>query len=108
MFLSRRTILATACALGGLLAASRADALPFNPGDLVVSVVGNTDGSRPTDNQASPIQLIELTTSGTIVGSMLLPQTASGANYAISGEYGSSSKGLLHRSADGHSLVIAG
>ncbi len=108
MFLSRRTILATACALGGLLAASRADALPFNPGDLVVSVVGNTDGSRPTDNQASPIQLIELTTTGTVVGSMLLPQTASGANYAISGEYGSSSEGLLHRSADGHSLVIAG
>ena len=105
---SRRTILATACALGALLAANRADALPFNAGDLVVSVVGNTDGSRPTDNQASPIQLLELTTTGAVVGSMLLPQSASGANYAISGEYGSSSEGLLHRSADGHSLVIAG
>ncbi len=108
MFFSRRTILATACALGALLAASHADALPFNAGDLVVSVVGNTDGSKPTDNQASPIQLVELTTTGTIDGSMLLPQSASGANYAISGEYGSSSEGLLHRSADGHSLVIAG
>lgn len=108
MFLSRRTLLATACALGALLAASRADALPFNAGDLVVSVIGNTDGSKPTDNQASPIQLIELTKTGQVVGSMLLPQTASGANYAISGEYGSSSEGLLHLSADGHSLVIAG
>ena len=108
MLLTRRTLLATACAGWTLLAAHRADALPFNPGDLVVSVVGNTNGTNPTDNQASPIQLVELTTAGKVVGSMLLPQTASGVNYAISGEYGSSSEGLLHRSANGQSLVIAG
>ena len=108
MLLTRRTLLATACAAGALLTAARAEALPFNAGDLVVSVVGNVNGSAPTDNQASPIQLLELTTTGTVVGSMLLPQTASGSNYAISGEYGSSSEGLLHRSANGQSLVIAG
>ena len=104
MQFDRRSLL-----LAGILAAaSPAHALPFNTGDLVVSVVGNTDGSNPTDNQASPIQLLELTTTGQTVGSMLLPQTASGTNFAISGEYGSSSEGLLHRSVDGHSLVIAG
>ena len=104
MIVARLLILAAA----GLLATAPAYALPFNTGDLVVSIVGNVDGSAPTDNQASPIQLVELTTAGQVVGSMFLPQTASGANYAISGEYGSSSEGLLHLSADGHSLVIAG
>ena len=108
MLVNRRTILATACAGCALLSASRADALPFNTGDLIVSVVGNVDGSAPTDNQAAPIQLLELTTTGKVVGSMLLPQTASGSNYAISGEYGSSSEGLLHLSGNGQSLVIAG
>ena len=108
MFSTRRMLLATVCAGCALLAAVRAEALPFNAGDLIVSVVGNVDGSAPGDNQASPIQLIELTTTGTVVGSMLLPQTASGSNYAISGEYGSSSEGLLHLSANGQSLVIAG
>jgi hypothetical protein len=108
VLLTRRILLATACAGCALLAAHRADALPFNAGDLVVSVVGNTNGSNPTDNQASPIQLVELTTTGKVVDSMLLPQTASGSNYAISGEYGSSSEGLLHLSTNGQSLVIAG
>ena len=108
MRFDRRALLAVTCAAGALLAAPPAEALPFNAGDLVVSVSGNVDGSNPGDNQASPIQLLELTTSGQVVGSMLLPQTASGSNYAISGEYGSSSEALLHRSADDHSLVIAG
>lgn len=108
MLLNRRTILATACAGCALLNATSANALPFNAGDLVVSVVGNTNGSMPTDNQASPIQLLELTPTGKVVGSTLLPQTASGSNFAISGEYGSSSEGLLHLAANGQSLVIAG
>jgi len=98
----------TAVAIPALLSPLTARALPFNPGDLVVSVVGAVDGSHPTLNQASAIQLVELTRTGSVVDSMLLPQTASGGNYAISGEYGSSSEGLLHRSADGHSLVMAG
>jgi hypothetical protein len=94
--------------------ASHATAAPvFTPGNLVVSLVGNVDGSGPyTDNQATPIKLQELTTSGVLGNSLLLPQTTSVVNgrteYAVSGEYGSSSEGLLHRSADGLSLVIAG
>ena len=107
MFSTRRSVLAATCA-GAALLATPAAALPFNSDDIVVSVVGNVDGSRPTDNQASPVQLVELTRTGQVVGTLTLPQVAIGANYAFSGEYGSSSEGLLHRSANGQSLVIAG
>lgn len=96
-----------------VLAAGPARALVFTPGDLVVSVVGNVNGSGPyTDNQAAPILLQQLTPGGAQAGSLLLPQTAATVNgvvqSAISGEYGSSSEGLLQRSGDGQSLVIAG
>jgi autotransporter passenger strand-loop-strand repeat protein len=85
----------------------------FTPGDLVVSVVGDGDGSGSYgDNQATPIVLEELTTSGQEVGQETLPQqttiVAGTTEYAISGEYGSSSEGSLELSADGKSLVIAG
>ncbi len=85
----------------------------FTAGDLVVSVSGDGDGSGTyTDNQASPITLEELTTSGVVAGTLVLPQTASTnagvTQSAISGEYGSSSEGSLELSADGQSLTIAG
>ena len=85
----------------------------FTQGDLVISISGDGDGSGAyTDNQGSPITLEELTPDGTIVGQMVLPQTTTVVNgtteYAISGEYGSSSEGTLELSADGQSLVIAG
>lgn len=105
-----------------VIAASPAHALYFTPGDLVVSLVGNVNGVGPTtyynaaqfaadgsyDNQATPILLDELTPTGQLAGSLTLPQTASGANFAISGEYGSSSEGYLHSAANGQSLVIGG
>jgi autotransporter passenger strand-loop-strand repeat protein len=85
----------------------------FTAGDLVISVVGDSDGSGTyTDNQATPITLDEVTTTGTIVGELTLPQTTTTVGgtteYAISGEYGSSSEGILQLSADGTSLVIGG
>jgi autotransporter passenger strand-loop-strand repeat protein len=85
----------------------------FTSGDLVISVYGDGDGSGTyTDNQAAPITLEELNTNGTIVGQLVLPETTTVRNgvteYAISGEYGSSSEGTLELSADGQSLVIAG
>ncbi len=85
----------------------------FTPGDLVISISGDGAGTGSYgDNQAAPITLEELTTSGTIVGILVLPQTTMVVNgvteYAISGEYGSSSEGTLELSADGQSLVIAG
>jgi hypothetical protein len=86
----------------------------FNAGDLVISVSGNGNNSGTYgDNQASPIVLDDVTTSGTIKSQLTLPQNnftnSNGVlNYAISGEYGSSSEGSLQLSADGQSLVIAG
>ncbi len=85
----------------------------FLPGNIVVSVEGN--GSKTgaySDNQAAPLTLYSYSVNGTssasLTGSLMLPQTASGANSAISGEYGSSSEGGLQRTTDGKSLVIMG
>jgi hypothetical protein len=95
-----------------------ADALTFTPGDLVISVEGNgaagpTSASGPfTDNQAAPLSLWEYsvtgTASATFSGLQVLPQTGSGSNSPISGEYGSSSEGTLHLSGDGQYLTIMG
>ena len=91
-------------------------ALSFLSGNLVVSVEGNgivgaASGSY-TDNQAAPLSLFQYshtgTTTASYVNALVLPQVASGANYAISGEYGSSSEGLLQLSGDGRYLTIMG
>ena len=90
-------------------------AFTFTPGNLVISVYGDGDpgdNTNYTDNQASPITLEELTTTGTVIGDLVLPQSSTTSNgvteNAISGEYGSSSEGALELSADGQSLTIAG
>lgn len=87
----------------------------FTAGDIVVSVVGDdNDSADYTDNQGAPVALEEIDpATGKIVGEMILPQTettlANGTVENIfSGEYGSSSEGILQLSADGKSLVIAG
>jgi hypothetical protein len=86
----------------------------FTQGDIVVSVVGNVDGNGPyADNAATPIMLEEINPiTGAIVGQMTLPETTTVVNgvteSAISGEYGSSSEGILQLAANGQSLVIAG
>jgi hypothetical protein len=86
-----------------------AHALYFTQGDLVISVYGDGDGSGTyTDNEAAPITLDEVTTTGGLVGSIVLPQTASMTNNPISGEYGSSSEGTLALSGNGQYLTIAG
>jgi autotransporter passenger strand-loop-strand repeat protein len=85
----------------------------FTAGDLVISVYG--DGNDSGDyalNQAAPITLDELTTTGTEVGQLVLPQVTTVVNgvteYGVSGEYGSASEGMLQLSGNGESLVIAG
>jgi autotransporter passenger strand-loop-strand repeat protein len=85
----------------------------YTPGDLVLSIYGDGAGTGSYgDNQASPITLQEITTTGSIVSQLVLPQTTRVVNgvteYAISGEYGSSSEGLLTLSLNGQSLTIAG
>ena len=85
----------------------------FTAGNLVISISGDGDGSGVYgDNQASPMTLEQITTTGTIVSQIVMPETTAVVNgvteYAISSEYGSSSEGTLELSADGKSLVIAG
>ena len=117
--------------LGGLAlllaGAATANALTFTPGDLVVSVEGNGDGSASggtattgntggsantyLDNQAAPLSLYEFATTGAVqspVGVLTLPQSQSGNNAPVSGEYGSSSEAQLQLSGDGRYLTIAG
>jgi hypothetical protein len=97
----------------GFAATAQAQSFSFNPGDLVVSVEG--DGSNTgtyLDNQAAPLTLYQYSLNGTssltAAGSLELPQAASGSNYAISGEYGSSSEGTLQLSGNGQYLTIMG
>ena len=88
----------------------------FIPGNLVVSVEGNgVQGAASgayTDNQAAPLTLFQFkatgTTSASYVNALVLPQSASGKNSAISGEYGSSSEGGLQLTGDGKALTIMG
>ncbi|WP_394779529.1 PEP-CTERM sorting domain-containing protein [Undibacterium sp.] len=113
-----KTLAVAAAALTSLaLMSAPAFASPFFvPGNLVVSVEGNgvygaTSGSY-TDNQASPLTLFQFQTNGTssasYVNSMVLPQSSSGKNSAVSAEYGSSSEGMLQLSGDGKYLTIMG
>src|ERR1700690_221490 len=104
----------------------------FAPGNLVVAVegcgvhggtctniangTGNGSGNSSVggygDNQAAPLTLFQYTPSGTAsvsyVNSLVLQPTASGADVAISGEYGSSSEATVHLSGTGQYLTIMG
>ena len=87
----------------------------FQAGDLVISLVQDiapTAANAGLDT-ASPITLMQLSlgaggTTAAAAGTLVLPQTASGANAAISGEYGSASEGILQQSVNGQYLTIAG
>ena len=99
----------TAIAIGLLTTVSAFAGTIFNAGDIVVSVEGaGLTGGTYTDNQEAPLSLFQFTTAGTFVNSLVLPQTASGANFAVSGEYGSSSEGTLQLSGNGQYLTIGG
>jgi PEP-CTERM motif len=104
----------------------------FTPGDIVVSVEGcgvwggtctgipngsgtgslNSSNTGYGDNQAAPLTLMQFgvngTSSASYAGSLVLPQTASGSNLAVSGEYGSSSEGTLQLSGNGQYLTVMG
>jgi hypothetical protein len=73
---------------------------------------GNSSHGGYGDNQAAPLTLFQYTPTGTtsvsFVNSLVLPQTASGANLSVSGEYGSSSEGTLNLSSTGNYLALMG
>ncbi|HTW73473.1 MAG TPA: hypothetical protein VMD56_00960 [Steroidobacteraceae bacterium] len=122
MLTSRRSALAqgavtiaaaAALTLGNPHSARAQTDFGFTPGDLVVSVEGDgSDTGSYADGQASPLTLYEFSlggsTSASEVSSLELPQTMSGDNYAISGEYGSSSEGTLQLSGNGQYLTLMG
>src|ERR1700734_417847 len=113
MLLKTRLLISVAAiaAVSPAIAPAQAQSISsFTEGDVVVSVEGNGSNTGDyTDNQAAPLTLYEDGSSGTgFVGSFQLPQTNSGANFAVSGEYGSSSEGPLQLSGNGRYLTIAG
>ena len=127
----KSTSLLAALSFGlSLTTAARAQTPTFSPGNLVVVVegcgvqggtctavpngtgtgTGNSSNGGYGDNQAAPLTLFQYAPTGTssasYVNSLVLPQTASGANLPVSGEYGSSSEGTLQLSTAGQYLTI--
>jgi hypothetical protein len=123
----------TALLIAGLApGAALAQSPVFIPGNLVVSVegcgvngetctsvpngtgtgTGNSSVGGYGDNQAAPLTLFQFapvgTTGAVFVNSVVLPQTAAGANVPVSGEYGSSSEATLQLSGSGQYLTIMG
>jgi hypothetical protein len=104
----------------------------FTPGDLVVVVegcgvhggtctsvpngtgtgAGNSSVGGYGDNEAAPLTLFQYAPNGTAsasyVNSLVLPQSGSGANLPVSGEYGSSSEGGLQLDGTGRYLTLMG
>jgi hypothetical protein len=108
VLLASAALTATGLAFGP--PARAASITQFTPGDLVISTVSSAGGGLDT---AAPIVLQQFGlgaggTSATDAGTLTLPQTASGANSAISGEYGSASEGILQQSANGRYLTMMG
>src|SRR5580698_2975006 len=110
------TLAAIALAMGHSCAAqAQSSPFSFTTGDLVVAVEG--DGSSTgaySDGQAAPLTLYQYafantSSAATLTGSLMLPQTSiAGGNYAVSGEYGSSSEATLQLSGDGQYLTLMG
>ena len=91
----------------------------FTQGNLVISVEGcgvEAGTCSYGDNQAAPLTLFQFelnpsnptTAPATYVNSLVLPQTSSGANGPVSGEYGSSSEGTLQLAGSLQYLTIMG
>ena len=105
--------------LTGVVTAASAQSQVFTSGNLVVSVEGNgveSGSGSYGDNQAAPLTLFQFqlnptdptTLPAAYQNSVVLPQTASGANGPVSGEYGSSSEGTLQLAGPGQYLTIMG
>jgi uncharacterized protein YjiK len=81
-------------------------AAPFTPGNVVVYRIG--DGAAGLLNTGAAVFLDEYTATGTLVQSVALPTTVSGANKRVVASGTATSEGLLTRSADGRFLIATG
>lgn len=96
--------LALAACAAFAIAAPIANAQNFGAGNLVVYRVG-TGGATTLVNTGSPVFLDEYTPAGTLVRSVALPATASGAQRQCIASGTASSEGFITRSVDGQFLI---
>jgi 2',3'-cyclic-nucleotide 2'-phosphodiesterase (5'-nucleotidase family)/uncharacterized protein YjiK len=92
--------------LFGLLACGSIKAVPFTPGNVVIYRAG--DGAGTLVNTGNAVFLDEYTPAGTLVQSIALPTTTSGANKRLVASGTATSEGLLTRSVNGQYLVATG
>ena len=81
-------------------------AAAFTPGNVVIYRVGSGTGSLI--NTGNPVFLDEYSSTGTLVQSIPLPTTVSGANKRLVASGTATSEGMLTRSADGQYLLLTG
>ena len=93
----------TATAAGGMGAAGAA---AFGAGNLLVCRVG--DGAAGLVNTGAAVFLDEYTPSGTLVQSIAMPTTVSGANRRLIASGTATSECALSLSADGRYVLLAG
>jgi hypothetical protein len=96
-----------ALSLSSLLSATAFGAA-FTTGDLVVLTVGDGITTISGNGNAFPGSLYEYTTAGSLVQSLNLPTSASGANAALTFSGSATSEGFLALSADRRYLTLAG
>ena len=102
--IARRTFaLAASCSV---LISGLVDAAPFTPGNVVVYRTGTGTGSLI--NTGNPVFLDEYNSAGTLVQSIALPTTASGAQKQLIAAGTSTSEGLIARSTNGRFLTMTG
>lgn len=87
--------------------AGAAYAAPFTAGNVVIYRTG-VGGVTTLVNTGSAVFLDEYTPAGTLVQSVPMPTTASGANKQLIASGTATSEGLLTRSADGQYLLATG
>ena len=79
---------------------------PFTAGNLAVLQVG--DGAAPLAIGGTPLFLLEITPTGTIVQTIPVPTTTSGANHALVVRGTSTSVAHMNRSVNGQYLTFCG
>lgn len=81
-------------------------AAAFTAGNLAVYRVGN--GTDALVNTGSPVFIDEYSPTGTLVQSIPLPTTVSGANKQLIASGTATAEGLITRSSDGRFLLLTG
>jgi hypothetical protein len=99
---------AIACALLAMsLTVNVQAALPFTAGDLVLYRVGDAGDAAGT-SYSTDVWLDEYTEAGVLVGSMEMPTSSGGGQYALTAQGASTSEGLLTISPNEQYLALTG